>query len=171
VPIRFALTSALLLWFAPNAPAAIPRPDFSGHWVVDLEASDSLDSILRLLERSWIERKLASHAEVENVITQTSEVLVIQIKASFYDETERMPIDHEWHERDKPATGEYASRTYWDDQSLITQNRFDLPSGLPALLTVTRRIEPQTNQLLQTTRLEASGQTLEARRVWQRKVD
>ncbi len=169
VPLRIFAVLSLLL--APGHSADAGTPDLTGKWAVDLEASDSLVPILELLGRSWMERKLASHAEVKNIVSQTADLVLIKIRAPFYSETERLALDGEWHEHEQKLTGKYSSRTFWKAGTLITENRLELPDGEPALLTVERSINSLSDRLQQTTYLKTKGQELQARRVWRREAE
>jgi len=52
--------------------------DFTGRWVLDLQASDSMDELLKVLGRSWVDRKISSKTETIQKITQTVTELTIQ---------------------------------------------------------------------------------------------
>lgn len=161
----------LMITAAARPASGEEKPDLSGIWVVDLEASDSLDSILVLMQRSWAERKMASHAVVTNTITQKNNFVLIEINAPFFHETENLLIDNEWHNRLQKLTGKYRSRTSWKGDTLVTENRLTLPDGEPARIVITRDLDPKTGQLLQVRNLEAKGQKLKARQVWRRQQD
>lgn len=164
-----AVTALLLLAELPESRAEMP--DLSGSWVVDLEESDSLQPILVLLDRTWMERQLASNAKVVNVITQTAESVHVEIDTSFYHETEHLVLDGKWHSRERKMVGKYSTRSFWKNGKLVAENRLTLPDGQKARMTVSRSLDEKTDQLVQTSRLEARGQTLMARRIWRRQAD
>lgn len=168
-PRYFAVCLVLALVHLTAARAE--KPHLSGKWQVDLEASDSLLPILTLLDRSWVERKLAANAAVTNVITQNDDLVLIEISAPFYHETEQLPLDGKWHDHEQKLTGEYRSRTAWQGEKLVTENRLTLRGGEPAVLVITRTLDPETDRLLQVTQLETRGRKLRARRVWRRQND
>jgi hypothetical protein len=67
--MRFLLVAAAALFF-PVAPA-LALTDFNGHWVLDLSASSSPETVLKRLGASWIERQLGGVVQLQATYRQT----------------------------------------------------------------------------------------------------
>src|SRR6516165_5952824 len=58
----------------PNQP---DKPNFSGAWVLDLQASTSLDPLMTQIGAGFLDRKYAAHTKLKATLNQTSDVLTI----------------------------------------------------------------------------------------------
>ena len=76
--MRFLLVAAGALFFAV-APA-FALTDFNGHWVLDLRASSSPETILKRLGASWIERQLGGVVQLQATYKQTPDLLTVTLK-------------------------------------------------------------------------------------------
>ena len=62
---------------AASKPDQSDKPDFSGTWILDLEASTSLDPLMERIGASLLERKSAGSAKLKATIQQTDQVITV----------------------------------------------------------------------------------------------
>lgn len=164
----FALL-ALLLAAATAAPAlAGGHPDFTGTWVLDLEASEPLEPLLRAQNRSWAERKLADSLTITQVIKQSDGKMVIDISSAVNQRQDVLIIDGSRQEQQTERAGTVYTTTKWseDGQQVITVTEMVLDGGVKADMITTRGLAPdgQTTHLLLELKFE-DGRHLKAKRV------
>lgn len=107
-----------------HARAQSPQPDFTGEWILDLEASRSPEfkQIMQEYGLNWFERTAADKITVEQTIEQESNaVLRISIHTFVRDAEEVMHMDGEWREVEDASGRPVHMRSYWSDdgQALI----------------------------------------------------
>jgi len=62
---------------AGTKPDQRNKPNFSGAWVVDLQASTSLDPLMTQIGAGFLDRKYAAHAKLKARLQQTDDLLTI----------------------------------------------------------------------------------------------
>src|SRR6516165_7673304 len=63
--------------FATTKPNQPDKPNFTGAWVLDLQASTSLDPLMTQIGAGFLDRKYAAHTKLKATLNQTSDVLTI----------------------------------------------------------------------------------------------
>lgn len=139
---RALLVVAVMGAIAAQA-APTPHPDFTGVFVLDMEASGSLDALLEAMGRSWVERKAASKVTVTHTVKQEGDAITIQIDSAFRSQTETVKLDG------TPTTShgldgrEITVHSRWSDdgQSVISEADLAGPDSKAKKLVVVRSIE------------------------------
>ena len=148
------------------------KPDFSGTWVLDLAASESLDALLAAQGKSWPVRKLAGSMQVTQKITQTATTLTIEMEGALADRTEIMKLDGSWENKTAGTTGPGRTRTYWapDGKNLVTESIVTLENGDNATMSAKRTLRDNGKTLVQRISLTLKdGNTLSANRILRKK--
>jgi hypothetical protein len=147
--------------------------DFSGAWVIDLNASDSSEPILKRLGASWFQRKLVTSLKVEATYRQTKDRLTIVTRAPAFSRTEELWLDGRPVTKTESLTGPYTERTFWsaDGTRLISISAFRTRDGKDARLRVVRQLTDGGGTLLLSETLDVTGEPPQPvlRRVWHRK--
>jgi hypothetical protein len=68
---------------AANKPDQPDKPNFSGAWVIDLQASTSLDPLMTQIGAGFLDRKYAAHTKLKATLEQTADVLTISARWTF----------------------------------------------------------------------------------------
>jgi hypothetical protein len=158
-------------WFGCTL-AGVASVDFSGTWVIDLNASDSPEPILKRLGASWFQRKLATSLKVEAVYRQTKDRLTIVTRAPVLSRTEELRLDGRPVTETESLTGPYTERTFWsaDGTRLISISAFRTKDAKDARLRVARQLTRGGSGLVLSETLDVAGESPQpvVRRVWRR---
>jgi len=114
------LLAALLAAFAvtPSAFAGDP-PDFSGTWVLDIDASDSPDEYLKAQGASLLERKAVSSMVVTLTIAQTPEKVTVNVSSAVKSDLQEQVMDNTVR-TETTDTGPAQVKHYWTDEGAMT---------------------------------------------------
>jgi hypothetical protein len=124
---------------ADQVGSATPQVDFSGQWQLNVEASDSLDEIMKAIGVSFIQRGLVNNTVITHTIQQTADELTIEVKTTFFSRTDRLPLHGEPAQTTDPSGRPVESTSAWSDdgRQLITkiwvprdQQRFTMTRSL-----------------------------------------
>ena len=100
-----------------------PPPDFSGHWLLDAEASGSMDAVLEVQGVSWVKRKLATTLDNEQLLTQSPDGLVIVFDNILGNITQELVFDGRPHTTLNPGGQQVTFSTAWaDDHRALTSS-------------------------------------------------
>jgi hypothetical protein len=107
----------------PDGSAPSPQVDFSGQWVLDVKASDSIDAMLTAIGLSIIERALVNNTTVTHIIHQTADEFTIEVKTAFFSRTDHLPLNGDPAQTTDPSGRPVESVTAWNDDArrLITK--------------------------------------------------
>lgn len=147
------------------------HPDFSGRWLLDSGASQSMDAILAAQGRTWMERKLYDSVSITQVITQTDKELVIVIESSAApSRTERLNLDGSNQTKETARAGTVTTRTFWEsDTTLTTSTKMKLADGSPADWIIRRSLSDGGQTLVQAVELVAQdGRKYTSRRIFRK---
>jgi hypothetical protein len=123
----FAMVAALLLALpAPGMAEDIsgPASAYVGVWLLDLEASDSIEPLMNLIDAPWIARKLADSMTPTLTITLLGDGGLRLVNENPIQTTDqRMPADGVEREREDPLGRKVVSSQVWNDagQLVVTQ--------------------------------------------------
>lgn len=139
------LFGVVLVW-SPVAFAA----ELTGTWLVDLEASDSVDGLLEAQGVGYLQRKAAAKAEVTLRIVQDGDEVAVTTVTPFNSRTSTLVIDGETRAVDGDGKqGE--ARHVWEDDVLVSTVTMDDGAVLTVYLsvdeggtTLTQRVEYRT---------------------------
>lgn len=147
------------------------HPDFSGRWLLDSGASQSMDAILAAQGRTWMERKLYDSVSITQVITQTEKELVIVIESSAApSRTEHLSLDGTNQTKETARAGTVITRTWWEsDKTLTTSTQMKLADGSPADWIIRRSLADEGKTLIQAVELVAQdGRKWTSRRIFRK---
>ena len=74
----------------PNQP---DKPNLSGAWVLDLQASTSLDPLMTQIGAGFLDRKYAAHTKLKATLQQTADVLTIAARGPGFAFDETLYLD------------------------------------------------------------------------------
>lgn len=128
------ITGCVFFFFSINSSGA-QNPNFTGVWLLDQSASDSMEKLLKILRKSKFEQKMADLLVVEQHIVQNESEIIINIdnQIATYDQT--IKINGEMEYIDTPHMGNIKTCTYWSDNGLelITDMYVAIKSELDVL--------------------------------------
>lgn len=162
-----------LIVSVPSAVWAQQRPDFSGVWMLDAEASGSMDAVFELQGISWIKRKFAAQLDVKQTLTQSDEKLELVFDNLLGTHHQRLYFDGKPHVTVNPGGREVTLSSRWvdNDQVLISTGPTTTEDGAAA--TITERRSLSANGTILTLHLKLfldDGREAAARRVFQRQA-
>jgi hypothetical protein len=79
--------------FATTESNQADRPNFSGAWTLDLQASTSLDPLMTQIGAGFLERKYAAHTRLRATLQQTEDVLTIAARGPGFALNETLYLD------------------------------------------------------------------------------
>ena len=136
---------SMMLCAAPSAFAG----DVQGTWVVDLEASDSLDPLLEAQGVSWAKRKLANSVEVTQTYVRKGAQVTLDVKSPVGTRTETLTTDGKLRSV-TTELGKMQVSHRWDGEVLVTKQVRETKAGQ---LTVTVRREVSADGKTMTLRM------------------
>ena len=160
---------AAALCLPTNAAIAEPA-NFSGHWVIDEDASDSMDAILKLQDISWVLRKAAEGLDHEVTIKQEATQLTATFDNLLGNAVQVLVFDGKPHKTQNPAGGEVIWSTSWnDDQTTLISSGPTTTEGVSAILTEKRSLSADGSQMILAVEVVTSdGQKGKANRIFKR---
>jgi len=153
----------------PNQP---DKPNFSGVWVLDLQASTSLDPLMTQIGAGFLDRKYAAHTKLKATLQQTADVLTIAARGPGFTFNQTLYLDGRTDPSNKQLLGATAlkTRTAWseDQKQLIETHHIKTRQGKEGQLIITRYlINDGKNMVLAfTVKLNAEPQITSARQIW-----
>jgi hypothetical protein len=167
-----SLSAALFALFSIVCPC-LAATDFSGSWVIDLNASTSPDGLLKRLHIPYIQRRLAGSIQIEAVYKQTPNLLVIVARGPGFSRTEQLPFNGPPESRTEKLTGPYTLQTRWspDGTQLMTTYSFRTKDGKNASLVIKRRLTEAGASLVLTNTMHVEGESQKwvVQRVWRKR--
>ena len=169
--MRFLFLAAAALFF-PVAPA-LALTDFNGHWVLDLSASSSPETVLKRLGASWIERQLGGAVQLQATYQQTPDLLTVTLKGPAFRRIDVMHINNRPETKEESRTGKYTIRTFWagNGTQLNSVIAFRTKESRDAQLTIVRELAGggKTLTLNGTLKVAGDSHTYTLRRIWRRR--
>jgi hypothetical protein len=168
--VALCLCPAVAVPKQTGAPAR-KATNFTGTWVLDRAASESMDEMMTAEGLSSLERKLYSRLAETLAIEQTPTEVIIKTTTSIVTDTQNLITDGSPHTREVFRIGQVTSRTNWDadGKTLVTETELTAGDGSPAHGTVRRSLEDKGASLIQVLSLElADHKVIKARRVYRR---
>jgi len=144
--------------------------NFTGVWQLDLNASESVDEILKAQGKSRVERMVARSMAVTQSIQQHGNQLSVHIKSKAMDNTQLFALDNQWKSIQTPRMGFIQAKSFIsrDNNKIVTVMKITA-KGKPALMTVFRSLEDNGHTMILRIRLKLeSGSIYTARRVFRR---
>lgn len=130
---------ALLLLFALSTPA-LAGPDFSGDWVLDEDASQPLDAILKLQDVPWYKRAVAETLDARVTIRQSGDALTLTFDNIAGDAVQELRIGAGPHPTVNPAGMPATLTTRWDGDALVAEGPATTDDGTRGVMTERRTL-------------------------------
>lgn len=136
------LFTATLITLLTLDSSSFASTSLNGIWVLDLQASDSPEPIMKRMEISVLERKLAASTKLEATHSQAGDVLTIITRGPTFSRTEQLRLDGHPESKIEKSTGPYTIRSDWsrDGKELISTSTFRTKNGANAELAVARKL-------------------------------
>ena len=117
----------------PNQP---DKPNLSGAWVLDLQASTSVEPLMKQIGAGLLERKYAASAKLKATFHQTEQVLTIATRGPGFALDETLYLDGCTNPSNKQLLGATAlkTRTAWskDQKRLVVTYQTKTKQGKEA---------------------------------------
>ena len=161
---------------AATKPDQHDKPNFTGAWVLDLQASTSLDPLMTQIGAGFLDRKYAAHTKLKATLGQTADVLTIAARGPGFALDQTLYLDG----RDDPsplqilgATSEY-TKTVWskDYKHLVETHHIRTKQGKDGQLIIKRYLIDEGNTMVVafTLKLNAEPDQTSARQIWRKQA-
>jgi hypothetical protein len=173
--MRHALLAivAVLLLILPGPGKAEDNPGpgsaYEGVWLLDGDASDPIESLMKLMDAPWIARKLAEVMTPTLTITVLADGGLRMVNENPIQTTDRqMPVDGVEREWKNPLGRKVVSREVWNDagQLVSTQQNYIDDDRVVVVTSTWARVG---DDLEITNRVETEDGPLLIRRIFRRK--
>jgi hypothetical protein len=152
------------------------KPNFSGAWVLDLNASTSFDALMTQIGAGFIDRKYAAHTRLKATLNQTEDVLTIAARGPAFSFNQTLYLDG----RNDPSylqilgATSVNAKTVWskDSKQIVETHHIRTKQGKDGELTIKRNLTDQgkTVEVLYTLQLEEESSPTSARQIWRKQA-
>jgi hypothetical protein len=183
---RVGLSSlAAVAWLAlfdlPQAPAMTKpdqsdKPNFSGNWTLDLEASTSLEPMMNQIGAAVLDRKYAAQTKLTATLQQTEDVLTVATRGPGFVLDQTLYLDGRTDSGDTQLLGATSvnAKTVWskDSKQLVETHQIRTKQGKDGQLTIKRNLIDQGKTLVVTfnLKLNAEPNQTSARQIWRKQA-
>ncbi|HEX6564506.1 MAG TPA: hypothetical protein VF020_09495 [Chthoniobacterales bacterium] len=153
-------------------PNKAEKPDFSGNWTLDLQASSSLEPLMKRIEASPVDLKYASSTTLKATLHQTQDVLTVATRGPAFALDQTLYLDG----RSDPAGLQLLGATSinttaaWskDYKELIETHQIKTKQGKEGQLTIKRYLANGGASLIVVfmLKLKAESDQVSARQIW-----
>ena len=157
----------------PNQP---DKPNLSGAWVLDLQASTSLDPLMTQIGAGFLDRKYAAHTKLKATLQQTADVLTIAARGPGFTFNQTLYLDGRTDPSSKQLLGATAlkTRTAWseDQKHLVEKHHIRTRQGKEGQLTIKRSLIEQGKavEAVMILKLDEEPTPTSARQIWRKQV-
>ena len=155
-----------------DKPDQPDKPNFSGTWTLDLEASTSLEPLMKQIGASLLEQKYAASITLKATVLQTEHVLTVATRGPGFALDRTLYLDGSTDLSNKPLLGATAlkTRTAWseDQKQLVETLQIKTRQGKEGQLIIKRYLIDDGKSMLVafTVKLNAEPQIASAREIW-----
>ena len=157
----------------PNQP---DKPNFSGAWVLDLQASTSLDPLMTQIGAGFLDRKYAAHTKLKATLQQTADALTIAARGPGFTFDQTLYLDG----RNDPSylqilgATSVNAKTVWsnDHEQLVEKHHIRTKKGKDGELTIKRSLIEQGEavEVVMILKLDEEPTPTSARQIWRKQV-
>jgi hypothetical protein len=186
-PIRYLLLSTLAVVaclgvFSPPQVCAAAKstqtdkPNFTGAWILDLNASTSLDALMTQIGASFIDRKYAALVKLKATLNQTANILTIAARGPGFALDQTLYLDG----RNDPSALQILgatsvnTKTVWskDSKQLVETHHIRTKQGRDGQLIIKRKLAEQGNAVVvdMSLKLDEESTPTSARQIWRKQV-
>jgi hypothetical protein len=162
--------------FSPPQVFATTKPNFTGAWILDLQASTSLDPLMTQIGAGFLDRKYAAHTKLKATLNQTAEVLTIAARGPGFTFNQTLYLDG----RNDPSylqilgATSVNTKTVWsnDHKQLVEKHHIRTKKGKDGELTIKRSLieEGKAVEVVMILKLDEEPTPTSARQIWRPQV-
>ena len=152
------------------------KPNFTGAWVLDLQASTSLDPLMTQIGAGFLDRKYAAHTRLKATLAQTGDVLTIAARGPGFALNQTLYLDGRNDPTYLQILGAISvnTKTVWskDYKQLIETHHIRTKQGRDGELTIKRSLidEGKTVMVIMILKLEEEPTPTSARQIWRKQA-
>src|SRR6516162_7817407 len=172
-----AALACLGVFSLPQTSAALKpdqpdQPNFSGTWTLDLEASTSLEPLMKQIGASLLEQKYVASIRLKATVLQTEHVLTVATRGPGFALDRTLYLDGRTDPNNKQLLGATALETItaWseDQKQLVETHQIKTKQGKEGQLIIKRYLinDGQSMVVAFTVKLNAEPQITSARQIW-----
>lgn len=140
------------------------RPNFSGIWVLDQQASESLDPILKAQGMNLLLRGVVNAMGIKQVIDDQHTTIRFTIKTLLGERQDQIQVDQSGVDEHDGAT----SRSFWDAGELVTVINMKTEHQQPANYIVRRQLAEENLILIEKVEFRTGTETYQVQRIYRR---
>jgi hypothetical protein len=162
--------------FAATKSTQADKPNFSGTWVVDLQASTSLDPLMTRIGAGFLDRKYAAYTKVKATLNQTADVLTIAARGPGFALNQTLYLDG----RNDPTylqilgATSVNTKTVWskDYKQLVETHHIRTKKGRDGELIIKRNLTDQGDAVVvvMSLKLDEEATPTSARQIWRKQA-
>jgi len=180
LPLRLLAALACFGIFSLSRTSATTKPDqhdkpnFTGAWVLDLQASTSLDPLMTQIGAGFLDRKYAAHTRLKATLQQNADVLTIAARGPGFAFNQTLYLDG----RNDPSylqilgATSVNAKTVWskDNKQLVETHHIRTKKGSDGELTIKRSLADngKTVVVVMSLKLEDDSTPTSARQIWRK---
>jgi hypothetical protein len=185
--MRYLLLRALatlvclgVLSLSPTSAAPKPdqpdKPNLSGIWILDLEASTSVEPLMKQIGAGLLDRGYAAYIKLTATLHQTEQVLTIAARGPGFALDQTLYLDGRTDRSNQQLLGATAlkTRTAWskDRKRLVATHQIKTRQGKQGQLIITRYLinEGKNLVVVYTLKLDAEPDETSARQIWNKQA-
>ena len=160
---------------AAPEPDQPDKPNLSGIWILDLEASTSLDPLMTQIGAGFLDRKYAALIKLKATLDQTADVLTIAARGPGFALDQTLYLDGRTDTGNLNLLGATVlkTRTAWskDRKRLVATHQIKTGQGKQGQLIITRYLinEGKNLVVVYTLKLDAEPET-SAHQIWDKQA-
>ena len=175
----FLYLMAAVAWFDVFSPlriSAMTKPDFNGTWVLDHQASGSLEPLMQKMGAGFLDRKFAAVAPLKATFHQSEDVLTVATRAPGFSLDEILYLDGRSRPTNIALLGGTTlnSSAVWskDDQQLISTYQIKTKQGKEGELIIKRYLTNgmKSERVVFTLKLNGQADEISASQIWNKQA-
>ena len=174
-----------LTWFAVCSPtqtsaltgsAQSNKPNLSGNWTLDLNASASIDTLMNQIGASFLDRTYATSTKLTATLKQTEDRLTVATRGPGFALDQTLYFDGRTDTGNSSLLGATSlnAKTAWssDNKQLVETHQIRTKQGKDGQLTIKRYLIDQGKTLVVAFNLKLNAETSEtsARQIWRKQA-
>lgn len=161
---------------ATTKPDQHDKPNFSGAWVLDIQASTSLDPLMTQIGAGFLDRKYAAHTKLKATLNQTADVLTIAARGPGFALNQTLYLDGRNDPTYLQILGATSgnTKTVWskDYKQLVETHHIRTKQGRDGELTIKRNLTDNGKAVVvvMILKLEEEPTPTSARQIWRKQA-
>ena len=152
------------------------KPNFSGDWTVDLEASTSIEPLMTRIGASLLDRKYVAQTKLKATLEQTDDVLKVATRGPSFALNQTLYLDGRNDSSNQQLLGATSvdAKTTWsqDHKQLIETHHIRTKEGKEGQLIIKRSLMDDEKTLVVAFTLKLNGEPNQtfARQIWRKQA-